>query len=52
MKTLRIHEEASKVTSALDDYRFLIVCRMTIGWIEEWVNNGEVRDGLEFKSSD
>lgn len=22
--------------------------QMTIGWIEEWVNNGEVCDGLEF----
>jgi hypothetical protein len=23
---------------------------MTIGWIEEWVNNGETRKGLEFDS--
>ena len=22
--------------------------RVTIGWIEEWVNNGNVRDGLRF----
>jgi len=25
--------------------------KMTIGWIEEWINNGEVRDGLEFTSN-
>jgi len=24
---------------------------MTIGWIEEWVNNGTVRDKLEFDTS-
>ncbi|KAF2118824.1 EthD domain-containing protein [Lophiotrema nucula] len=24
---------------------------MTVGWIEEWVNNGEVRDGLAFDSN-
>ncbi|KAI9931203.1 hypothetical protein MW887_010864 [Aspergillus wentii] len=25
--------------------------QMTIGWIEEWINNGEIRDGLEFPQS-
>ncbi|KAF2232868.1 hypothetical protein EV356DRAFT_577960 [Viridothelium virens] len=25
--------------------------QMTIGWIEEWVNDGEVRNGLEFSSN-
>jgi hypothetical protein len=23
---------------------------MTVGWIEEWINDGAVRDGLEFPS--
>lgn len=26
--------------------------RMTIGWIEEWVNDGRVRDGLRFDSDE
>lgn len=25
------------------------VSSMTIGWIEEWVNDGTVRDGLDFE---
>ena len=26
--------------------------RMTIGWIEEWVNNGRVREGLHFEGDE
>lgn len=51
MRILRIQEEASMIAGVPDECRLLIACRMTIGWIEEWVNDGEVRDGLEFSSN-
>ena len=51
MRILRTRTEASMTAGVADGYQLLIARRMTIGWIEEWVNDGEVRNGLEFSSN-
>lgn len=51
MKTLRIRREARKYKlhfrSRLMQCLLILTHRMTIGWVEEFVRDGEVVDGFK-----
>lgn len=46
INNLRIRSEACKLTLSAMLYTGIDLIRMTIGWVEEFVRDGEVVDGF------